>query len=280
MRLVIPSIGRAGKITTIKRFTERALRKTIIVTRASEVEDYKAAYPDLQVVAEPDWVRTISACRRWIATEFLRGKRFIVFDDDLEIRHCYYDDDKEKPVSVLPTDDQFDKGILEVITLMDRGFVHGALDIGNTPSSLTGEDKKNIGYNERIMWSVFYSDKAPVDDIDWGDESPEMIPEDFHVNLQLLKKGYPNAIVRSLRVSPTGAGTSAPGGCSNYRTMEIHNRAQELLGEIHPTVVKVTKKETKTGPWAGKEKNALSIRWKKAFAESGKEFDYDLGKFN
>jgi hypothetical protein len=74
-------------------------------------------------------------------------------------------------------------------------------------------------------------------------------------------------------VSPSE--TNAEGGCSIWRTLELHNESQRKLHALWPNFVKLREKEVKSGVWKGQKKLATTIYHKKAFASSQKP-DNDL----
>ena len=90
------------------------------------------------------------------------------------------------------------------------------------------------------------------------------IAEDHDVNLQLLEKGLPNANL--MYWSQDQAQTQAAGGCSTYRTKELHEKSQRKLAELHPGLVKIVQKTNKTGGDFGTRIESV-ISWKKAFKQ-------------
>ena len=111
---------------------------------------------------------------------------------------------------------------------------------------------------------------------DFG-EDYVLMPEDFYVTLQLLTNGYQNVIFNHARVNPSA--TNAKGGCETYRTIENHNRGQEILAEKFPDFVEVYEKEQTTGPWKGMKKKALKIKWKQAYESSKSKGNASLDEF-
>jgi len=87
------------------------------------------------------------------------------------------------------------------------------------------------------------------------------IQEDFDTALQSLWRGHENLLIGYWATGQSE--TSAPGGCSDYRTVEVHNAAVARMAELWPTVVRTRMKETKTG----RELSArmeTTISWKRA----------------
>jgi hypothetical protein len=98
------------------------------------------------------------------------------------------------------------------------------------------------------------------------------VMEDFDVNLQLLKKGRPSKI--SYYYAQGQGSSNAAGGCSEWRTMEVQSQGAERLKALHPDVVEVVEKETKTA-WGGATRKDVKVQWKKAYklgAQNGELF--------
>jgi hypothetical protein len=98
------------------------------------------------------------------------------------------------------------------------------------------------------------------------------VMEDFDINLQLLKKGLPSKI--SYYYAQGQGSSNAAGGCSEWRTLEVQSQGAERLKELHPEVVEVVEKETKTA-WGGGTRKDVKVQWKRALklgAQNGELF--------
>lgn len=86
VKIVIPSYKRAGKVTTHKTVANCA-----IVCREEEYEDYKKAYPELEIIAIPkgEIKNGISDTREWIMRNVNNGNVFML-DDDIPAWHRGY----------------------------------------------------------------------------------------------------------------------------------------------------------------------------------------------
>jgi len=103
------------------------------------------------------------------------------------------------------------------------------------------------------------------------------VMSDFDMNLQLLSKGLPNKV--SYYYAQGHGSSNAPGGCSEWRNVQMQSEGAEILKSHHPDVVKVVERETKTAWGAGKEgtviRKDVNIQWKKALklgAQNGELF--------
>jgi hypothetical protein len=63
--------------------------------------------------------------------------------------------------------------------------------------------------------------------------------EDMDITLQLLRKGYPNAVWHT---TVNDQKSNAPGGCSTYRTTESWNADAYKLQRLHPGYVSVVER--------------------------------------
>ena len=89
------------------------------------------------------------------------------------------------------------------------------------------------------------------------------VMEDFDVALRLLRAGHDNVILNNWANNQAGSGKE--GGCSHFRTPELHAACASKLASLHPGFVKVVQKTTK-GAWGGGTRTDVNIAWKKARA--------------
>lgn len=94
------------------------------------------------------------------------------------------------------------------------------------------------------------------------------IMEDFDVTLQLLRKGYKNHVIASWAQGQLQ--TQMAGGCSDYRTKQLHNENVELFAKLHAPFVKLRTKKNKTGGDFG-ERTEATIYWQRAYESAAKE---------
>jgi hypothetical protein len=95
------------------------------------------------------------------------------------------------------------------------------------------------------------------------------VMEDFDVNLQLLEKGYKN--VQSYHWTQDQRQTALPGGCADYRSLELQDRSAKKLQELHPEFVKLRTKVNKSKVTHNKEfttRTEVTIAWKKSYERS------------
>jgi hypothetical protein len=87
------------------------------------------------------------------------------------------------------------------------------------------------------------------------------IREDMELSLQLLLKGYPNAIWHQTVTDQREYGRT--GGAASERTMEISNADAEKLAQLFPGYVTVTKKDYRSSV----PRLEVMVQWQKAYLD-------------
>ncbi len=256
IEIIIPTLGRCDNQITLSSIPAKHHQIVTLVVQEHEYDYMKNKYTSCNVWKLPSGTRGIALTRKHIGANW-KGKRIFVMDDDLKFVTI---DSELKGKNT--TESEFDDMLTQIENFMDEGYVHGGLSTHNTPPQ-----EKPHSFNTRVYTNVFYSEKFDSDSIDWG-EQYVLMPEDFYITLQLLTTGYQNVVFNHYRVNPSA--TNTKGGCETYRTIENHNRGQEILAEKFPDFVEVYDKEQTSGPWKGMKKKALKIRWKEAYMSSQK----------
>ena len=85
--------------------------------------------------------------------------------------------------------------------------------------------------------------------------------EDMAVTLQLLLKGYPNAVWTETVVDQRGY--NAPGGASNERTVASSNAEATKLAELFPDYVSIVQRDYK----ASIPRLEVVVQWQKALQD-------------
>lgn len=86
--------------------------------------------------------------------------------------------------------------------------------------------------------------------------------EDFDIALQILESGGSNIL--SYWWAQGQAKTNDSGGCSDYRTHELHERSAIAMSELHPGFVGLRQKKNKTDADGFGTRTECTIYWKKA----------------
>jgi len=255
--IIIPTLGRMNNQITYNNLPEKYKSITTFVVQSHEFEEMDSLYPN-KVLCLPKEIDRIAPTREWIFNEF-KDTKHIVFDDDLNFIVKVPNKENEKPKwkSWEYSDQDFDDMFETIDSWMEEGIVFGGL---GTTWIIPSIDLWPYSENYRAMTNTFYNGPLFPRDIKWT-----RVPaaEDFDVTLQLLTRGIKNRISTKYMVSP--AETNADGGCSVWRTLEVHNQSQLELAKQWPDFVKVKEKEVKSGSWKGQTKLSTVIQFKKAY---------------
>lgn len=256
MDIVIPSYGRAAKQTTLDALNKAGFTPTLVV-QEREWQAYKK-YHDLEkavISILPDDTRTIAPTRDWILQNVGRHDNIVMLDDDLTF-YRRRTDDKTKFRDITPTEL---RAAFEQMNQMLHRFAH----VGFAGREGANRQTQDLIFNTRIMRVLGYNrGKLFKEAITFG-RLPVM--EDFDVALRLLRAGHANVLINTVVHNQAGSGKE--GGCSHFRTKELHAESARKLQEFHPRFVTVVEKETKTA-WGGGKRIDVRIQWKAAY-ESG-----------
>ena len=251
-KLYIPTFGRIGKQTAFDALPDKWKKNAVLVVSPDEIHE---GYPTLDC---PVQGLGIAPVREWIA-KYAQGTRYGVIDDDCVFKYTRRANE-DGPSNRSLTDDEFDLMINLFDSWMDEGFTFVGADAAWNPPTRD----KDFRTNSRLSGNVFYSEKLPVDKLDWLGLS---VSEDYYVSLQLLTQSYQNRVSLKYRINP--GITQSAGGCSIQRTLKSHNDCLVKLKDTFPEFIKIREKVAKnSGEWSGKIKLAATISWKKAYLSS------------
>lgn len=252
MKIFIPSSNRGSKQTTFDNLPDVLQKKTSIVIPAGQHTQY-AGYP---IVSTPFEIKGIGPTRQWICDTF--GGNILMLDDDL----VFFTRRTDKPTLFS------DANAVEMVNLfftikhyMDAiPVAHG----GVAPREGANRFTESVLWNVRCLRALFYNaDILAKEKIKFTDME---VMEDFHVALSLLERGYPSLTLNHMVQNQNGS--NLPGGCSEYRTLDVQARAAARLKELHPEHVDVVVKKTKVA-WGGQERTDVKVWWKNAYNSSG-----------
>lgn len=268
MKIYVPSKGRYSE-DELRRgpladFSDEWLAKTILVVPESEWGAYcdGLGYAGLSgkgvsVAFPPDDVRGIAQTRHWIGQRaaYNDEKMFCMVDDD--VRFVRRKDDEV--TSLVPCT----KNDVDDMWAHVHWFLHHYAHVG--VSARQGNNNMGVGSrrslfdeNTRTLRVLCYRTEAFLS-VQHGRVE---VMEDFDVNLQLIRSGRKNANLGWW--SQDQKMTNAPGGCSTYRSHEVHERSARKLAELHHPFVQLRQKQNKTGGEFG-SRTEVTIYWKKAY---------------
>jgi hypothetical protein len=253
MHIFIPTLGRADKQITLHNLRDLAPEHKVWLV----IQDHESWLYDWphKIILDKD-IKTITPTREAIRTFCIVNKidKCVMLDDDLQfyIRKSTEDWHLRDP-DVAELNGLFNKIELELDI-----YAHVGVS-GREGNNFVKEYSSN---NTRYMRLLAYRVK------EWNECTYNTeIMEDFDINLQLLLKGYPSYVF--YHYAQGQRQTNAPGGCSTWRTHELHERNAYKLARLYPNFVTTRQKENKSGGEFG-HRTEVTIQWKKAF-QKGQE---------
>jgi len=266
MKIYIPSAGRSDAASIlagpVADFSGEVRDRTVYVVPPAQFDDYRQTLgktgllsDGVEIVSTP--ALGIAATRHWIGVQCAESGegKFAMVDDDVRfVRRMAVD----ATGLVKCTDEDVDMMWDCVEKKLDT---HAHVGI----SARQGNNNMGVGRwselgeeNTRTLRVLCYRTR----DFLKAQHGRVPVMEDFDVNLQLLRMGLPNYNVGWW--SQDQKMTNAPGGCSTYRTHQLHEDAARKLAELHHPFVKLRTKVNKTGGQFG-TRTEVTIFWKKAF---------------
>ncbi|MFO0448609.1 MAG: hypothetical protein ACK52I_08100 [Pseudomonadota bacterium] len=254
MQIFIPTYGRSGEQATLSNLLPTG-RKVTLVVQEREASKYLAhsVLESVSVQVLPPEIQTISATRDYIL-KHATDDSILMLDDDLDFAVRRTDDPTRFRS---PETEDIKRMLNEVEELLTTSpFVSiGAREGGNRnvePYLYNTRMMRALGYRRDYLnaWKITF---APME-----------LMEDFHVALQIMLVGG-TCVVANKWVTNQRSGSGAKGGCSSYRTLEMHGDAARQLAALYPEYVTVVHKQTKTA-WGGQPRLDVRVAWKKAAA--------------
>jgi len=253
MQIVIPTRGRTDRQFTLQSLSGEWRKRTTIVCPKNEAVRLSRLYDDVEIVVQPDPTMTIARKRAWMMREYLRCgyDKILMFDDDL----CFATRVSESGRRLRPIrGDELGAEIQRLEEKLGPEFPH----VGFGPRQ--GNHNQEAGWKTpaRMMYSLAYYLPIVVKQCELGRIETR---EDMDVTLQLLRKGYPNAVWQTTVNDQRKY--DAPGGCTNERTIESSNADAYKLAELHPDYVSTIERPYKVSV----PRIEVSCRWKKALED-------------
>lgn len=273
MKIYIPSAGRSspehigrGPIADMPPL----IRKDVtFVVPQDQMNDYWETLEQTGLLADgvsvlPHKFTGIAPVREFIGQGVLDNRenglydddKFIMLDDDIRfIRRRNDTDTKLRPVSMHDT--------IAMFTMVDQlldSYPHVGISARQGNNNLgVGGAGDLLSENTRTMRALAYRAK------DFMKVKHCRVPvmEDFDTNLQLLRMGLPNVNIGFY--SQDQKMTNAVGGCSDWRTLQVHEDAVLKLKELHPDFVAIRQKNNKTDASGFGTRKEVTIQWKKAY---------------
>lgn len=258
MKILIPSYGRTNRVEVLKYIPEKFLKDTFLCVAEHEHSDYKANYPDHNVIAIEEQGQGMGAVRKALTNrKYFEDDIVFLIDDDLYFAKRKGDPSKGGPLERVTDKEQmvavFDKLLYWMI--QDK-IPQVALAPRNGNNRVDGE------HVECCRQTAFVG--LNLNELD-GAHYRLHIMEDLDITLQLLRAGKKN---RMLLTHCWDQGSNSAGGCSSFRSPEVQSKGAHSLRDHHPEFVKVVVKNQKQKWFADKEviHHDVIVQWKKAFS--------------
>ena len=224
-----------------------------------QVKDYEDILVDWKFTEVPKKHKYIGCQRQWIM-ENVMSRYVVFFDDDLSFSW------RDGELKLRKCDDIHMNFMLFAI----YSHLKKVPVVSISPRFGNNRMEKDLDYNCRAhtAWAI---DRELYMELGIKfDPIKPMVMEDFHVALCFLEKGYKNVRLFNFCFNPL-IESNGEGGCSTWRTFEVHDVVTQWMSDNHPTFERVFK-TSKTG-WNGfpvnadgeKERWDARIGWKKAY---------------
>ncbi len=251
----IPTYGRATRQTTWSSLPAPVRERTKLVVQHRERRAYSTEYPLLVL---PPRIQRISETREWIIRHHAKtgdSPGMVMLDDDLRFDARRMDNGGKFVVANAKQITQLFRNIAaELRQYAAVGVL--AREGGNRVL-------QSRVFCTRMMRVLAYDTEVLLRERIRHDRLS--VAEDFDVTLQLLRRGYPNVVLCDM---VQGQGSSmAAGGCSHFRTIDLHNQEIQRLAALHAPFVRVVQKQTR-GAWQGQPRLDVVVSWKKAYESS------------
>lgn len=252
MNIYILTRGRVNKQITLDSIPKRYLKDTYLICGAMEARQHRVLGRQCKV--SPPHVDNYSKKFQWLidGKADRSCKQFVMMDDDLYFNKRIPGQEKLAPV---------DEGDLE------RMFL--SLAALNEDYALSGIHPRQMGHNKPLPY-VENGRILCVHNVNLDLFPKKLMRLDAHpiladklLNCALLKQGVPNAIITAFTVD--WGSVQAPGGCSDYRTLEMQEAAVKYVAEKFGPFAKAVMKKPKTAKWLGDERWDLQIQWKRMY---------------
>jgi hypothetical protein len=253
MQIIIPTRGRTGQQLTLHSLPGELRKRTTLVCPKREASSLYRLYNDLgvKILIEP-YPMKLAQKRGWIVqTWFSCGyDKIIMLDDDLTFATRK---SKSLPKS---TDEELIAAFQHIEDKLGQEFSHAGLGQRQFNNHIAEVGWKIPG---KMQCALGYYLPVVAREVRWDLVE---LRQDYCASLQLLLKGYANAVWTETVVEQA-RGFDAPGGCNTYRTPEMIHDEAEKFAELFPNYVSVGKR--KYG------RLEVTVQWKKALDDGLKQ---------
>lgn len=261
-RIIIPTRGRTNTQLTISFFTKELREITTIVAPQKDINKLSLMYfnhrPEYVVQPDPDW--NIAQKRAWIfqwANEQGYDK-ILVLDDDLRFATRIAEGDWHlREIQ----GEELTQEFMRIRDKLSEEFPHVGLGQRQGNQTLTEVGWKVPG---KMCYALGYHVPTIIKECEFNRVT---LREDMELSLQLLLKGYPNAVwtqtVTDQREYGGGKKFDKTGGCGLERTIEKSNAEAEKLAALFPGYVTVVKRDYE----ASIPRLEVVVQWQRALQD-------------
>jgi len=248
MQIIIPTRGRIDQQITLQQLPCELRKRTTLVCPENEAVALSYEYADVEIVVEPYPDMKLTQKREWIVQEWFRCgyEKILMLDDDLVFSTRISADDWHL------REIQGEELIPEFQRIEDKlGPEYPHVGFGQRQ----GNNHETAGWKSpgKMVCTLGYYLPVVVKECQWDLVE---LRQDMCVTLQLLLKGYANAVwTRTVADQKR----DAPGGCSTYRTDEMSAAEARKLAALFPNYVSVGKR--KYG------RLEVTVQWQKALRD-------------
>lgn len=241
----------------------------ILVCPTAEVAGLSKAWPEADIVAQPDGITTIATKRQWMMdwAHSNNIEKVLMMDDDLFFYYRYWNPTarfwkhKEAVGDWRLLDSDMDNTSWWIHALMNQ--ISAEIPQGGF-GPRQGNDKTDGGWlkgGNRLMLAMAYH--VPTFHNLGIRFDRVKFREDFDVALQFYGKGLPSVLTNDFCVGQKSF--AAPGGCTGERTIEGSDTAALELSQLHPPgIVRIVDRAYKGSP-----RKEVIIGWKRALLAGG-----------
>jgi len=232
MQIIITTRGRIDQQITLQQLPRELLKQTVLVCPKREAPRLYRLYGDVvEIVVEPYPDMKLPEKREWIVQIWHDAgyTKILLLDDDLVFATRK---SKRLPKS---TDEELIAAFQRIEDKLGPEFVH----VGLGQRQFNNNEKPGWKIPGKMQCVLGYYLPVVVKEVRWD---LVVLRSDYCASLQLLLKGYANAVWTETVVEQP-RGFDAPGGCNIYRTPEMLNDEAEKFANLFPNYVRVGKRK-------------------------------------
>ena len=254
MAIIIPTHGRTNDQLTVQTLPKgKFMQRVTLVCPEKDYGKLRSMRDDYSVVIQPDPNWRIAKKREWIIEEWVRRgyEKIFMLDDDLRFATRKSPDDWHLvPIAGEALEREFQR----IEDKLGPDFPHVGF------AQRQGNNVRDAGWKSpgKMVCTLGYYLPIVAKEARWDLVE---LREDMCVTLQLLLKGYQNAILCDTVADQREF--DAAGGCSLYRTIKMNNDEARGLAKLFPAYISLSDKKYKDGT----ERVEVIIQWQKALEE-------------